>query len=119
VALFGTIGSLTIYILSVGPAAALLNADSPQWAWNAFGYVYCPLCWLAAKSDTFASFTSGYIRLFFDETSVPANQNSVPSVQYWPDEPPFFVDASSTLLGAFLIWNVVRWFNQRGTTRSA
>jgi len=40
------------------------------------------------------------------------SQQATPNVPM-PDAPPHFVEVSGALIGAWLIWNFVRWVNQR------
>jgi hypothetical protein len=115
VSLWGTIGVFTLYILSYGPATWLAwNVSLPRWVAIPMTYVYWPIAWWVAGSEVVRPIASGYIRLWVDYTvGTPATRN--PPLLH---APPFFLEVSGTLIGAWLIWNLVRWVNQAKTLKS-
>lgn len=117
VSFWGSVGALALYFLSTGPVFWLLwNFHLPRWFACLFTYIYCPIGWAASSSKTCDAILISYIALWIDLPSIfsgaqPATPN-VPS----PGPPPFFVEVSGTLVGAWLVWNFVRWMNQRHRT---
>jgi len=102
---------MLLYALSIGPAVWLIfHVHLPDWTSVGVHYFFCPLSWALAKSEQLTNVVVVYMTFWVDITSHPATQN----VQL-PEAPPFFVEVSGTLIGAWLIWNFVRWVNQRKT----
>jgi hypothetical protein len=89
VALWGTAGASVMYFLSAGPVFWLI------WTFN--------------NSQLAAEIWRAYARLWVDVTvgrsATPPRPDPVP--------PPYLVEAAGILIGAWLIWNCVRWLNQR------
>jgi hypothetical protein len=110
-----SIGVLVVYPLSLGPAIWVIwNFHVPETARDGFNYIYSPLVSVAGKSEPFGSVLEKYAELWVDES-----HESVTDYRPWPEPPPFLIEVTGTLIGAWLVWNFVRWMNQRSTTKSA
>jgi hypothetical protein len=113
VAFWGTIGLLVLYLLSVGPAAWMSwNLPLPEWLASGIAYLYCPLNPLDENSATVAEAFAMYVDIWVDYDVPPS---TIYAFRY--DPPPFFIEVSGTVIGAWLIWNFVRWMNQRKTLK--
>lgn len=104
---------LVLYLLSVGPAVWLLsNIAFPEWVEEGYNCLYCPLTLLADRSDFVAEILEGYAEFCCNSEGPPATNIHL------SDPPPFLVEFLGTLIGAWLIWNFVRWLNQRKVAAS-
>jgi hypothetical protein len=115
VSLLLSIGALVAYPLSVGPAVWVMwNFHVPEIARAGFSYIYSPLVSVAGKSETVGRGLEGYAGFWVDGSQEAATKFK----PWWPEPPPFLIEVTGTLIGAWLVWNLVRWVNQR-STRSA
>lgn len=111
VSFWGCLGVLSLYFLSTGPFVWLVfNVRLPTWIAVGFAYLYSPISWAIQKSEVLQTIILAYVGLWVD--IMAGVQPATPDVPT-PDEPPFFVEFSGTLIGAWLVWNFVRWVNQR------
>lgn len=110
VALWGTIGLTALYVLSVGPAFWLwCHVPLPGWAARMLHTFFTPLFWAVQKSDFTRRAYASYVYLWTDPVGKPATEYR----PKWPDAPPFITECLAMLMGAWLVWNFVRWVNQR------
>ncbi|HEY3968140.1 MAG TPA: hypothetical protein VGM05_26495 [Planctomycetaceae bacterium] len=110
VALLLSIGVIVLYTLSAGPAFWMMwNVSLPRIAGDGFRYFYTPLAWVAQKSNV-GEVLESYAALWIDESRPAATD-----IGTWSQPPPFFLEIAGALLGAWLIWNFVRWVNQMKT----
>jgi hypothetical protein len=116
VTLWGSIGMLALYVLSFEPVYWLMwKVPYPEWAVIGIGYLYSPIWWATSKSDSLGNAEWNCRRLWLDPNTVSATPfYDVPL----RDEPLFFTEIASTIIFAWVIWNFVRWVNQRGLARS-
>lgn len=111
VCLWGTISLLALYPLSAGPVWWLIcHTRFSERSLGFVYYIYAPVSWLSAKSDFMNSMSKKYLDFWHDKYTLAATPNYG---HVRPDEPPMFTELAGTLLGAWLIWNFVRWMNQR------
>jgi hypothetical protein len=111
VALWGTAGASILYLLSAGPVFWLIwNVRLPDWVMDVVYFMYAPLISTINKSQVAAEIWTTYARLWVDvnvgRPATPPRPDPVP--------PPYLVETAGILIGAWLIWNCVRWVNQRG-----
>jgi hypothetical protein len=117
VSLWGSVGIFTLYFLSTGPFIWLvMNVQLPEWMAVVLTYFYCPISWAFRHSEFLQTIVLAYVGLWADVTG--AQQPATPDVLP-PAEPPFFVEVSGALVGAWLLWNFIRWINQLKTPNSA
>ena len=111
VALWGTIGLLAFYVLLAGPIVWLFwRYHLPDWLALTIHVVYAPLSWTFDNSQMFQEVWGIYRGLWVD---IGAGSQATPPPTQLPGAPPYFVETSGTLMGAWLVWNFVRWINQR------
>lgn len=110
VCLWGTLGALALYFLMAGPLVWLVwNVQLPDWLAVVISVVLRPLEWIYEESDVLHELLDAYVKLWVDFTKGSPATQPMPM----PDGPPYFVGISGTLIGAWLVWNIVRWINQR------
>lgn len=109
VTLWLSIGLLVAYPLSVGPALLLMwKVSLPKIAVDGFRHFYSPLASLAAKSRSLGAILEMYADLWVDSQEPRATE-----FRPWPDPPPFFIEVSGAIAGAWIVWSFIRWLNQR------
>ena len=113
VTLWLSIGVLVAYPLSIGPALLLVwKVRVPKVAVDCFRYFYSPLA--SFGNESMRAILESYAGLWVD-----AQEPKSTEYRPWPEPPPFFAEVIGTLIGAWLIWNFVRWVNQRKVGRPA
>ena len=113
VTLWLSIGVLVAYPLSIGPALLLVwKVRVPKVAVDCFRYFYSPLAALPGRSELMGAILETYAGLWVD-----SQEPKVTDYRPWPEPPPFFVEVFGTFISAWLIWNFVRWLNQRKVGR--
>jgi len=116
VSLWGTIGILVVYPLSAGPFVWLIwNVRLPDWAALGILFFFQPFGWVVKKSEICSELWFRYAQLWVNIT----NGQTATDVRLDIPLPPFFVEFTGSLVGAWLIWNFVRWVNQQKTPRLA
>jgi hypothetical protein len=109
VTLWLSAGLLIAYPLSSGPAFFIVwNVELPAFMVDGFRYFFAPLAAFVHDSKHIDPWLEAYVFLWLDVSQPQANE-----YQPWPEPPPFFLEVSGTLIGAWFVWNFVRWLNQR------
>jgi len=114
VALWGTAGASVLYLLSAGPVFWLIwNVRVPDWGISIIYFIYAPLIWTVGNSQVAGEIWRAYAQLWVDvnvgRPATPPRPDPVP--------PPYLLEVSGILISAWVIWNFVRWVNQRSLTR--
>lgn len=109
VAFWGTIGLLVLYPMSAGLFVWLYwNVRLPEWATFGMHFFYQPIGWVVNESEIFRALWFRYAGIWVDMNIQPATLTQPRDIP----PPPFFSELTGTLLGAWLIWNLVRWVGQ-------
>ena len=115
-AVCGSLGFLLLYVLSTGPMSwivwhvAVSNSGGRVIQWS-----YLPLRWMFLKSNFFMKPLTTYTRFWLEESVSPKTQLQ----SFFYGETPRPLSAlAGVLLGAWLIFVVVRWLNRRDAARS-
>ncbi len=115
ISFWASAGLLLAYPLSVGPASWLLwNIRLPDAAVTTLEIFYCPLVSGLSQSSSVQAIMFYYERLWAD-----FSRQSASRLTHIPKAPPLFPEAMGAVVGAWMIWQFVRWLNQRKTPRLA